>query len=151
MSLSAFALAALLQAASVPSPAPASALPRETRPAPPIMADTFSMVFFGTGSAAVTGQGNAILDGAANTYRGMGFATVQIFGYADEVGPSAHNMRLSARRARAVAAALVRRGIPRGVMTLTAMGETSPLVTTPHGVAEAQNRYVLVQFGPGAP
>jgi outer membrane protein OmpA-like peptidoglycan-associated protein len=49
-------------------------------------------------------------------------------------------MRLSKRRADAVKAALVKEGIAAGNISVFAKGETEPLVPTPDGVREPQNR-----------
>jgi outer membrane protein OmpA-like peptidoglycan-associated protein len=113
--------------------------------------DPIYYLFFDTGSARIAGEGVGMIDRAADMYRQYGFVTVEITAHADNVGPSAYNRRLSARRARAVAAELVRRGIPRGVMILRPMGETHPMVATPDGVADAQNRYVLIYLSAPTP
>jgi OmpA-OmpF porin, OOP family len=53
-------------------------------------------------------------------------------------------MGLSRRRADAVAAELVRRGVPKSEIFVTAFGETHPLVPTADGVREPQNRRVEI-------
>jgi outer membrane protein OmpA-like peptidoglycan-associated protein len=45
---------------------------------------------------------------------------------------------------------LAGRGIPDGVMTTEAFGESRPLIETADGVSEPQNRRVEITFGPGS-
>jgi outer membrane protein OmpA-like peptidoglycan-associated protein len=149
MSWLALAFAALLQAAppAVPAPLPAPQAPATTpvrpRPWPPSGPST---VYFAWGSARVEGEGRNVLDRAAEDYRRNGRVTVEIIAGADESGPNAYNQRLSARRARAVADGLVRRGIPRGVIGLRPMGIRRPLVPTGSGIREPLNRYAEISF-----
>ncbi|KFL46470.1 OOP-family protein [Sphingobium sp. ba1] len=42
------------------------------------------------------------------------------------------------------------KGIPDGVMTTQAFGETNPRVETADGVRELQNRRVEITYGPGS-
>ena len=65
-------------------------------------------------------------------------------GHADRSGTPQYNQRLSQRRADAVAAELVRRGVPRNAMAIQAFGESRPLVPTADGVREPQNRRVEI-------
>jgi outer membrane protein OmpA-like peptidoglycan-associated protein len=53
-------------------------------------------------------------------------------------------MGLSMRRAEAVLTELERNGIPRADVAVYAKGETDPLVPTPDGVREPQNRRVVI-------
>jgi outer membrane protein OmpA-like peptidoglycan-associated protein len=57
---------------------------------------------------------------------------------------------LSQRRNATVRAYLESKGVPGGVISTEAFGETAPLVQTADGVREAQNRRVEVTYGPGS-
>ena len=59
---------------------------------------------------------------------------------------AAYNEKLSARRAEAVRAELVRLGVPADAITVRAEGENAPLVATAAGVREPLNRYVAIDF-----
>ena len=118
-----------------PAPAPA--------PAPPPITRDF-LVFFDWDSANLTPQALAILQQAADAARQLGGVRVVATGHADRSGPAAYNVRLSQRRADAVRAELVRRGIAGGEIATVAKGETDPLVATPDGVREPQNRRVQI-------
>ncbi len=65
-------------------------------------------------------------------------------GHADRSGSDAYNLRLSQRRADAVAAELVRQGVNRNDIGIQAFGESRPLVPTADGVREPQNRRVEI-------
>lgn len=108
------------------------------------------MVFFNPNSAVLTPQAKAILDNAASAYQTCGQAQVMLAGHTDRKGRDAYNVGLSQRLAAAVRAYLVTRGIPDGVVTTEAFGESRPLVETADGVAEPQNRRVEITFGPGS-
>jgi outer membrane protein OmpA-like peptidoglycan-associated protein len=132
--------------APVPPPPPEPAPPS---PPPPCVAGPF-MVFFDWDRDEITPQASAILDNAASAYQTCGQAQVMIAGHADRSGSDQYNVGLSQRRAANVRSYLAGRGIPDGVMTTEAFGESRPLVETADGVREPQNRRVEITFGPGS-
>ena len=107
-------------------------------------------MFFDWGRDEITPQAAAILDNAAAAYQLCGGARIVASGHADRSGPADYNVGLSQRRANNTRSYLARRGIPDGVMTTEAFGESRPLVETADGVREPQNRRVEVTFGPNA-
>jgi outer membrane protein OmpA-like peptidoglycan-associated protein/opacity protein-like surface antigen len=124
----------------------------ETPPPPPppaCVAGPF-MVFFDWDRDDITPQASAILDNAASAYQTCGQAQVMIAGHADKSGSDQYNVGLSQRRAANVRSYLAGRGIPDGVMTTEAFGESRPLVETADGVREPQNRRVEISYGPGS-
>ena len=108
------------------------------------------MVFFDANSAKLSPQADAILDNVAAAYQGCGGAQVMIAGHTDRKGRDQYNVGLSQRMAASVRSYLAGHGIPDGVMTTMAFGESRPLVETKDGVSEPQNRRVEITFGPGA-
>ena len=118
-------------------------------PPPPCVGGPF-MVFFDWDRDEITPQAAAILDNAASAYANCGQAQVMIAGHADRSGSDQYNVGLSQRRAANVRAYLAGRGIPDGVMTTQAFGESRPLVETADGVREPQNRRVEITYGPGS-
>jgi outer membrane protein OmpA-like peptidoglycan-associated protein len=121
----------------------------ETKPAPACVAGPF-MVFFAPNSDALTPQAKAILDNAAAAYATCGEAQVMIAGHTDRKGSDQYNVGLSQRMAANVRTYLAQRRIPDGVMTTEAFGESRPLIETPDGVSEPQNRRVEITYGPGS-
>jgi len=87
-----------------------------------------------------------IIETAADNAKKGNVTRIRATGHADRSGPEKYNMRLSMRRAQAVKAELVRLGIAEKEITLVAKGETEPLVPTPDGVREPQNRRVEILF-----
>jgi opacity protein-like surface antigen len=131
----------------VPVPPPP---PVPVPPPPPPCAPGPYIVFFDWDKDEITPQAAAILDNAAAAYQLCGRAQVVIAGHADRSGPADYNVGLSQRRANNTRSYLAGRGIPDGVMTTEAFGESRPLVETADGVREPQNRRVEVTFGPGS-
>jgi outer membrane protein OmpA-like peptidoglycan-associated protein len=107
------------------------------------------IVFFDWDKADLTPQAVAILDKAAAQY--VKDCEVQLAGHADRSGPADYNIGLSQRRADNVRQYLAGRGVPDGVMTTEAFGESRPLVETADGVREPQNRRVEITFSPAGP
>jgi len=127
------------QPVAQPAPAPAPAAPP---PAPAPVRDF--LVFFDFNSDAITPQAEAILREAAANARQLGNTRIVATGHADRSGSAAYNMGLSQRRADAVRTALVRLGLQTGEIQTVAKGEADPLVATPDGVREPQNRRVQI-------
>jgi outer membrane protein OmpA-like peptidoglycan-associated protein len=77
----------------------------------------------------------------AAQYAMQGGATqVVVVGHADTSGSLRYNQRLSERRAKAVADALVGLGVNQSLMQVDWKGETMPAVATGDGVKEPLNR-----------
>ena len=133
----------------VTPPPPPPPVETPAPPPPPCVAGPF-MVFFDWDKSDVTSQASAILDNAASAYQTCGQAQVMLAGHADRSGSDQYNVGLSQRRAANVRSYLAGRGIPDGVMTTEAFGESRPLVETQDGVREPQNRRVEISYGPGS-
>jgi OOP family OmpA-OmpF porin len=67
---------------------------------------------------------------------------VEIAGYTDNVGNVRTNARLSQRRADAVSAWLVRKGIPATRMTTVGMGNRNPIAPNTTAEGRAKNRRI---------
>jgi len=119
-------------AVAAPAPAPA--------PAP---ARTY-LVFFDWDRADLTDRARQIIGEAAQNSRRVQSTRIDVAGHADRSGSPQYNQRLSERRAEAVAAELVRNGVNRNEIVVTAFGESRPLVPTADGVREPQNRRVEI-------
>jgi outer membrane protein OmpA-like peptidoglycan-associated protein len=108
-----------------------------------VIVDRWAFVAFDTGSARISGQGAANLDGFVTNYDAPSHCRVMVTAHADRMGSPERNLRLSRRRAAAVAAYLRRKGLSAPI-AIEPLGEASPMVDTPDGVAEPQNRFVQV-------
>lgn len=108
--------------------------------------DNTYLVFFAFDRSDLTPVAHTVLTEVVDAWRQGRPARVTLAGHADRAGPADYNMRLSERRARTVAAALVSMGIPAEQLDVEWFGETQPRVPTPDGVAEPQNRRVEITF-----
>jgi outer membrane protein OmpA-like peptidoglycan-associated protein len=128
---------AFLQPRPAPAPAPAPAV------APTEVARTY-LVFFDWDRADLTDRARSIISEAAQNSRRVQTTRLEVAGHADRSGSPQYNQRLSQRRADNVAAELVRNGVSRNDIVVSAYGETRPLVPTADGVREPQNRRVEI-------
>jgi outer membrane protein OmpA-like peptidoglycan-associated protein len=119
-----------------PAPAPVAA----PAPAP---ARSY-LVFFDWDKATLTDRARQIIREAAENSTHVSYTAIEVNGYTDTSGTPQYNMGLSIRRANAVAAELVRDGVPRNVISIHGFGETHLLVPTGPGVREPQNRRVEI-------
>lgn len=94
-------------------------LVRET----PVCADTSFVVYFNEGSDRLTRQAGQLIGATARRYRGCEVTGVRVVGLADATGSPTDNLSLSQRRARTVAAALAKQGLPAASFDLAAGGE----------------------------
>ena len=133
-----------------PAPVEAPLPPVEAPPPPPPATPGPFIVFFDWDRSDITPEAASILDNAAAAYQQTGSANVLLAGNADKSGSDQYNVGLSQRRADAVRAYMVGRGIPDGTISTEAFGESRPLVETADGVREPQNRNVQITFGPGS-
>lgn len=110
--------------------------------AAPIAARSF-LIFFDWNRADLTARARQIIGEAAEAARAQP-TRLEVAGHADRTGTPQYNLALSRRRAETVAEELVKRGIARQDISITALGETQPLVPTADGVREPQNRRVEI-------
>ena len=136
------ALLGLRYAFNTPAAPMAEAAP-PVAPAAPAVARTY-LVFFDWDRADLTDRARQIIGEAAGGARRVSATKIEVAGHADRSGTPQYNQRLSERRAQAVAAELVRQGVARNDIGITAFGESRPLVPTADGVREPQNRRVEI-------
>ena len=129
-----------------PTQSPPAQSAQTPPPAEAAKAPSSLVIYFGSGSAAIDGQGAALLDQAARLYRDGKPILMTLTGGADKTGKPTPNLLLSQRRALAVFDGLVARGIPPERFEVVAKGETEPAVPTANGVAERRNRQVEITW-----
>ncbi|MBR0662717.1 OmpA family protein, partial [Neoroseomonas oryzicola] len=120
-----------------------TAAPAPVAAAAPAPARTF-MVFFDWNRADLTARARQIIAEAAQARTRQQVTRIEVTGHTDTSGSAQYNMGLSVRRANAVAAELVRLGVPRGEITARGVGESQLLVPTPDNTREPQNRRVEI-------
>jgi OOP family OmpA-OmpF porin len=131
-----------------PTPAPAPAPAPEPRPAPPPPAPTpapeapkpapkpkpvaekvtfAADVLFDFDKAVVKPEGKSKLDDLTSKVKGINLEVVIAIGHADTIGSAAYNQRLSLRRAEAIKAYLISRGIEANRVYTEGKGESQPV------------------------
>ncbi|MBI3453794.1 MAG: OmpA family protein [Rhodospirillales bacterium] len=127
-----------------PAPAPAPAVAPPPPPPPPPAIQRSFLVFFDWDKSDITPEASRIIKQAAANVKAGNITRINATGHADRSGPERYNMALSIRRANAVKEALMREGVPANQIAVVGKGETDPLVPTPDGVREPQNRRVEI-------
>jgi len=125
----------------VAGPVPAAA-PAIIPPAP--TPERQFTVYFEFDRSDLTPEGSRVVQEAAASYKETGSARIAVTGHTDLSGTQKYNLALSKRRADVVRAALVRSGVPDGVIAETWRGKENPAVPTADGVREPRNRRVEI-------
>lgn len=102
------------------------------------------LVFFDWDKAVLTERARQIVGEAAANSTKVQYTRLEVNGYTDTSGTARYNQGLSVRRAQAVAAELVKDGVPKSAISIQGFGETHLLVPTGQGVREPQNRRVEI-------
>lgn len=105
--------------------------------------DNIFRIYFDTNKFNLDTASRKVVANAVASYH-KGNSEVIVAGHADRVGDAAANMELSKARAEAVRSMLIDKGIPATVITEKYFGENQPLVPTKDGVANRNNRRVLI-------
>ena len=141
---------ALAAAAPAPAPAPAATpAPAPTpAPPPPVAAQKVTYAadaFFDFDKSVLKAEGRAKLDDLVSKIQGINLEVIIAVGHTDSVGSDAYNQRLSVRRAEAVKAYLVSKGIERNRIYTEGKGEKQPVADNRTAEGRAKNRRVEVE------
>ena len=127
--------------AAAPAPAPAA-----PAPAPAATKVTYAAdAFFDFDKAVVKPEGKAKLDDLAGKVGAINLEVVIAVGHTDSVGTSAYNQALSVRRAEAVKAYLVSKGIESNRVYTEGKGLTQPVADNATREGRSKNRRVEVE------
>ncbi len=97
-------------------------------------------------SASLKPEMQSALDGVAgNIMNTQGEESLRVIGHTDSTGPEAYNQILSERRANAVADYLESKGVARSSMSVSGMGESSPVADNGTKEGRKHNRRVEIQ------
>ena len=135
-----------------PPPQPPAQPAPAAQPAPPVVAPvtsekvTFAAdAFFDFDKSTLKPEGRAKLDDLVSKMGGINLEVIIAVGHTDSVGSDAYNQRLSVRRAEAVKAYLVNKGIERNRVYTEGKGEKQPVASNKTAEGRAKNRRVEIE------
>lgn len=99
-------------------------------------------VYFDSGKATIQERSFELLDQVVSVIRSNDVARVEIGGHTDDRGAEESNLTLSQRRAEAVRAYLITRGIPEASLVARGYGEGAPIADNGTPAGRASNRRV---------
>ena len=135
-----------LQPAPAVAPAPAAVAPAPA-PAPAVASKvTFAAdAFFDFDKAVLKPEGKAKLDDVASKVKDINLEVVIAVGHTDSIGSDAYNQKLSVRRAEAVKAYLVSKGIAKDRVYTEGKGKKQPVADNKTAEGRAKNRRVEIE------
>ena len=125
--------------AAAPAPAPAPQPPAATKVT--YAADAF----FDFDKSVLKPEGKAKLDDLVGKVKGINLEVIIAVGHTDSIGTDAYNQRLSVRRAEAVKAYLVSKGIEKNRVYTEGKGEKQPVADNKTAEGRAKNRRVEIE------
>jgi OOP family OmpA-OmpF porin len=101
--------------------------------------------FFDFNKSVVKPAGKAKLDDLVAKVKGINLEVIIAVGHTDSVGSDAYNQQLSVRRAEAVKAYLVSKGIEKNRIYTEGKGEKQPVADNKTKEGRAKNRRVEIE------
>ncbi len=112
----------------------------EALPKPPVL----FILYFKHNSTVLTEESLAMVPDVMRTIRERAPVDISVVGHTDTIGDRPYNYQLSLKRAKAIAALLIAKGVDPSILEITSHGKDNPLVPTGDQVHEPRNRRVEV-------
>ena len=132
-----------------PAPAPDKPKPKpKPKPSPKPVAEKITLaadVLFDFDKAVLKAEGKSKLDDLATKVKAINLEVVIAIGHTDSIGSDAYNQKLSVRRAEAVKAYMVSKGVEPNRIYTEGKGEKQPVASNKTKEGQQKNRRVEIE------
>ena len=120
--------------------------PKVQLPQPVVTKTTYQAdTLFDFDKSVIKPEGKQVLDELVNKLKTIKLEVIIVVGHTDSIGTDAYNMKLGGRRAAAVQAYLVSKGVEKSRVYVESKGEKQPVADNKTDAGRAKNRRVEVE------
>jgi OOP family OmpA-OmpF porin len=131
---------------TIPAAPPVVEIKPEQPKQPVVVKQTFQAeTLFDFDKSVIKPEGKKVLDGVVARLQDINLEVVIAVGHTDAIGTDVYNDKLGLRRAEAVKAYLISKGIEKNRVYTESKGERQPIATNKTAAGRAQNRRVEIE------